>query len=288
MQIESIAVRHEDAGNLVTVGFRFASNEDLTAEDIVRVYDLLKEISGPSKSRREQLAEEIEKATFSTDLAGRGDAKVFAGITPQIVEEALPAEGRRRRRGNALGNPEEEAASDAASPPSSAASPIAAAADTSTAAPDGGRRRRRASSTESPSTTAAEPAEASEQETPCQPETTTRRRRRGAEDAPSAPETSEPAAPPAAAPAEEPQRRRRRSSADAPPLGDAPSPAASPSTDISDADLSKAASEGARALTPKVVMEYLASLGVKTTGELKGGQRREFLDGIKAKIARAS
>lgn len=66
-------------------------------------------------------------------------------------------------------------------------------------------------------------------------------------------------------------------------------PASAPQTqlvvagELSDADLSKAASEAARVLTPKVVMGILADFGVKGTQDLKGADRRKFVDTLKAK-----
>jgi len=56
-------------------------------------------------------------------------------------------------------------------------------------------------------------------------------------------------------------------------------------TDISDADLSKAASEAARILTPKVILAFLAEFGVKGTQDLKDADRHKFVDGLKAAIA---
>ncbi|HZX69784.1 MAG TPA: hypothetical protein VFE77_03115 [Rhodanobacter sp.] len=59
---------------------------------------------------------------------------------------------------------------------------------------------------------------------------------------------------------------------------------ASPSEEITDADLAKAASAGARALTPRVVTELVAKFGVKTVGEMKGVQRRDFIDEVRRMI----
>ncbi|KKL73283.1 hypothetical protein LCGC14_2076470 [marine sediment metagenome] len=45
--------------------------------------------------------------------------------------------------------------------------------------------------------------------------------------------------------------------------------------------MSKAASEGARHLTPKVVMEVLAKLGVERVNDLDQAQRRKFVAKVK-------
>ena len=47
---------------------------------------------------------------------------------------------------------------------------------------------------------------------------------------------------------------------------------------ITDADLAKAASIAAEAITPALVMAFLEQLGVGDVSELKGDERREFLD----------
>ena len=66
----------------------------------------------------------------------------------------------------------------------------------------------------------------------------------------------------------EPAKRRRKSKATENVDAD----------EISDADLSKAASQGASEITPKGVMEILEQFGVEKVEQLEGGQRREFLD----------
>lgn len=67
----------------------------------------------------------------------------------------------------------------------------------------------------------------------------------------------------------------------------ATAPAAAPQSpsDLSDADLSKAASTAAASLTPKVVMAYLSEFGVQAVQMLKGDDRRKFVGGLKAKLA---
>ncbi len=136
------------------------------------------------------------------------------------------------------------------------------------AAESTGRRSRRS----------AEPVEA-----PAEPEVpqTTRRRRAGADAASS---TTEPAsdagasggrrarhsAEPAPAPAaEEPRRRRRTEEA--------------PKDDrISDADLTKAASQAGEVISPKVVMQILKEdYGVETVNDIPQDKRRAFLDTLK-------
>lgn len=116
------------------------------------------------------------------------------------------------------------------------------------------RRRRRSSAAEDASS-AGTGAEASTEAT-----STRRTRRASAESAPSqsAPES-------ASSPSEEPRRRRRAAPVEEP-------------KGISDADLTKACSEAARVLTPKVVQEILGEFGVKMANEIKPDDRREFLD----------
>lgn len=232
MKIESIAVFHEDKGNLVKVGFRFDVNEELEAEDIVRIFDVLKEISGYGGKPAEKPAAELAAKPAETD----NSSQPAAGAEPQA------AEGRRRRRSNALGDAETPAAS-----PQSEEAPAAADANPT--------RRRRGGAVVIVEQTGVQEV------------------------------TSD-----LTLPTEEPRRRRRSTNAYQPAdtASTANTATASPS-EITDADLSKAASEGARVLTPKVVMEYLnAEFGVKNVGELKGAQRRGFIDGINSRIARAS
>lgn len=50
------------------------------------------------------------------------------------------------------------------------------------------------------------------------------------------------------------------------------------SEEITDADLSKAASEAARTITPKGVVEVLKMFSVSYLGDLDQAQRREFID----------
>lgn len=52
------------------------------------------------------------------------------------------------------------------------------------------------------------------------------------------------------------------------------------SDDISDADLSKAASAGAEKITPNGVTSILVQFGVSHVSELVGKDRREFLDAL--------
>ena len=84
----------------------------------------------------------------------------------------------------------------------------------------------------------------------------------------------------------EPTTRRRRARRTEPP---APKTAkgrtrkragasTSPSDDLKDTDLSKAASALADATNPKVVLDLLEEFGVEKVGELEGDARRAFLD----------
>ncbi len=90
-------------------------------------------------------------------------------------------------------------------------------------------------------------------------------------------------------------RKRREGAADPTPaphparLGEAlqnTSTTKSPSDDdISDADVAKAASEGAQELTPTVVTAILEEFGVSVVNDLSQEQRREFVDQIATEIA---
>jgi len=110
---------------------------------------------------------------------------------------------------------------------------------------------------------------------------------------PSAPTAQTPAstattADPAPAPSAV-QSRRRTASTASPETASAPSATTtSPSDDkVEDSDLAKAASMGARALTPRVVTEFLTTLGVTTVGELQGTMRRHFITAIHKMIDEA-
>ncbi len=116
----------------------------------------------------------------------------------------------------------------------------ASASETSSEDTEPKKRRRGRKTTSEPT----EPATSSE------PEPTKRRRRARSTEAP----------------AETKGRTRRRASA-----------ALSPSDDLKDTDLSKAASGLADATNPKVVLDLLEEFGVTKVGELKGDARREFL-----------
>ena len=97
---------------------------------------------------------------------------------------------------------------------------------------------------------------------------------------------------------EEPRRRRRRSPPeDSPKPGrrrrmssvgknDKPDPDYDPSDkdEITDRDVSKAASEGAAELTPAAVRGILDQFAVANVGELDQGQRREFIDMVEQTI----
>ena len=86
-----------------------------------------------------------------------------------------------------------------------------------------------------------------------------------------------------------PTRRRRAAPAEASSgaaaMATAPAAAPQSPSDLSDADLSKAASTAAASLTPKVVMAYLSEFGVQAVQMLKGDDRRKFVGGLKAKLA---
>lgn len=128
----------------------------------------------------------------------------------------------------------------------------------------------------------AEPAEAPAEEVP----PTTRRRRAGADAGSS---TTEPASDagasggrrarrsaepePAPAPAAEEPRRRRRTEA--------------PQDDrITDADLTKAASQAGEKLTPKLVMQIIKEdHGVETVNDIPQEERRKFLETLKLEMS---
>ncbi|KKN52635.1 hypothetical protein LCGC14_0610290 [marine sediment metagenome] len=120
------------------------------------------------------------------------------------------------------------------------------------------------------------------EETEDEPKKPTRRRNRLAEE--TKPEASESSDEETGTGAEKPHRRKRSSKG----KGGEDTVSSSPrrrsrtakETDkISDADLSKAASEGAAALTPKVVMKLLEdTFDVSDVKKLDGDQRRHFVD----------
>lgn len=130
----------------------------------------------------------------------------------------------------------------------------------------------------------AEPAEA-----PAEPEVpqTTRRRRAGADAASSTTEpasdagasggrrarrSAEPEPTPAAPATEEPRRRRRTEE----PKADT----------ITDADLTKAASQAGEQISPKLVMQIIREdYGVETVNEIPQDKRREFLDTLKFEMS---
>ena len=56
------------------------------------------------------------------------------------------------------------------------------------------------------------------------------------------------------------------------------------SDEITDADLAKAASNGAEEIGPKLVTEILEQFGVGNVSELKGDQRKEFIDLINKEV----
>ncbi len=74
-----------------------------------------------------------------------------------------------------------------------------------------------------------------------------------------------------ATPEEKPKRGKRRKKAD--------------DDEISDADVAKAASEGAQRLTPKVVTGILEEFGVSNVAELSQEQRREFMKALDDYVA---
>lgn len=122
-------------------------------------------------------------------------------------------------------------------------------------------RRSRGTADDSPATTEASP-------------TTGRRSRRStpvtsSETAPAEPSASTAEPSPSSEPA--PASRRRRQQPEAP-------------AGISDADLTKAASEGARVLGPEFVTDWLLQFGVAEVSKLTQDVRREFIDGISDEI----
>lgn len=89
--------------------------------------------------------------------------------------------------------------------------------------------------------------------------------------------------PPSQGPLDPPTPRRRKSRSEALPVDEHEKPARrkrkkKEDDGISDADVAKAASEGAQKLTPKVVSEILEEFGVGNVAELDQAQRREFMD----------
>jgi len=58
--------------------------------------------------------------------------------------------------------------------------------------------------------------------------------------------------------------------------------------ELTDADVSKAASEGAKRLTPKVVMEILVKIGVECVNDLDQEQRRKFVDELRRETSKLS
>lgn len=94
------------------------------------------------------------------------------------------------------------------------------------------------------------------------------------------------------APAEEPVSRRRRSVEPEPAAEEQPvrrSRRAAPAEEgISDADLTKAASQAAAKITPKLVMQILKEdYGVTTTNDVPKDKRQEFLDTLKFEMDEA-
>ena len=176
-------------------------------------------------------------------------------------------------RGQELG---EFTAKDALSAPAQAA-PAENATQSADAAPAGRRRRHvnpLAAAEAAPEATA-----------PLPPEAPTSRRRRGVAPAEAAPASAASAQAPAAATPAPTRRRRAEASSGAAAMATAPAAAPQSPSDLSDADLSKAASTAAASLTPKVVMAYLSEFGVQAVQMLKGDDRRKFVGGLKAKLA---
>lgn len=56
------------------------------------------------------------------------------------------------------------------------------------------------------------------------------------------------------------------------------------SDEITDADLAKAASQGAEQIGPKLVIEILEQFSVGSVSELKGDQRKEFIDLVNSEM----
>ncbi len=199
----------------------------------------------------------IMKAVASEGLVQIDDT----GPTPSVPEEEQPQKPRRQRRTKA--EMEEARAAEAESNKfeedvQAAAQEVQEEIDAAEPAP---RRRRKG----------APEAEAEEK-------STGRRRRR------SAPAEDPTDAPPAG-------RRRRGSRKGSPISADAgqsedPVDSPPPEDEITDRDVSKAASEGAQELTPAIVREVLDQFGVGNVADLDQGQRREFIDMIDAEIVR--
>lgn len=165
-----------------------------------------------------------------------------ASATENATAAATDAPGRRRRSSAAAPEPEVEAA------------PLA---------------RRRRSGTAAGT---AEPSEATRAAETAPASTEGRRRRGAAEAAPEAVPT-EGRRRRGAAPAAEPQEK-----AAAPATRSRRPIASAAASEISDADLSKAASECARICTPAVVKDILKDFHVDKVGDIKPVERQEFLD----------
>lgn len=303
MKIERVTVSNEEGGKgtLVDLRLRLFASEEFNSLSVSRIIAAITEAGSrdplarsvkESVERANALAEAGYTAEADAELSEAGkidpavlgspqrSAEAASGGTESPTDPRPPTETeaspRRRRRASAE--------SDQSNSAASTAGPSADATTTSSGQSDANPTRRRRTggaetATEQAGSTETSPSATAPQAAEGEP----RRRRRAAA-------SSETATTTAGTPATEETagtstRRRRPSGADGAAASAAPATTAkSPSDDkITDADLSKACSDAARVLTPKVVMEYLGTFGAKQAGELKGDDRRKFLDGLKAK-----
>jgi hypothetical protein len=185
-------------------------------------------------------------ACISHMMARQADTGLAEGAGTVSRDTAAEENPTPRRRGR----PRKDDTEATASGPESTTAEEAAPA-----------RRRRASS----ASTSTEPTEARS--------ASGRRRRRGA-----APEGEQSASPTESAPSA--GRRRGRTS------GSAASSAetTSPSSDVTDEDLTKAASQAVPVLGPERIIEILEEFGVSTVGALTGESRQEFLNQLQASV----
>lgn len=178
--------------------------------------------------------------------------------TDKLASDAEALQGGRRRRGAANPIPSPSPASEA---------------EMETTSSD--RRRRRGSTAAQEDVTHESQNSANENPIATSSDRATEGRRRGS--------PTEPAQQPQASAASAGGRRR------SPTANPTPTPATATSTSakITDADLSKACSQGALALGPDGVLAILGEFGVKRSNELDEKQRQPFLDALQEDIEKA-
>lgn len=255
MKIIGIAVdTTADEYDVLTVRVKLGKQEDFEEADAQRILDLARELAGEADGTAHD-----ENGNPVTERAASRDT-----VRPPLTDEERnvaadqPQEGRRRR---GAGNPTEVAGN---SPDTQPSSPTTS-----------GRRRRGVSAS------SAEPAETNDAEGTAAASTTTShseggRRRRGAAD----PTSTQSDAPSTDAP-----RRRSRSLGEAP--ASEPNSGGAASIKLTDADLSKAASQAALVLGPEGVKSVLSEFGVKKLNELDEKQRQSFFNALKEDLEKA-